>query len=131
MTDFAQPGIEEERVSGAWTTKRTLKERKQQATKEKKERKLLHSDLMWAAKRRYLTEEEWIRLHYLDREFGKWGPERAEFEFKQMEMLREHFKAFDSKAEDSFLSVLDAHVARQGQIARNLEKQNQKPIVSF
>jgi hypothetical protein len=119
----------EEKVSGAWTTKRSLKEKRQELQKEKKESKLRHSDLMWAAKRRYLNEQEWVELHMLDRDFGKWGPERAEFEFNEMAMLRERFKAFNENSKDIYVSALAAHLAKHKQIADDLEKQNQKPLV--
>jgi hypothetical protein len=66
----------------------------QRTSKEQKRaNKLRHSDLMWAAKRRYLPWNEWNELLTLDRELGKWGPERAEYEFAALSGIRDHFYA--------------------------------------
>lgn len=46
---------------------------------------------MWAAKRRYLLDEEWYELYDLNSKYGKWGPEQTEHEFAALSGLRHFF----------------------------------------
>jgi hypothetical protein len=92
----------------------TRKESQLKAKVEKaknKEEKLRHKDLMWAAKRRYLTDAEWYELHRLDRTHGKWGPEQAEYEFGVLGELREYYSRNSVGSKCPALNALERHIA--------------------
>lgn len=110
--------------------KQRLEEKKQEAAKEREEKRRLrlrHKDLMWCAKRRYLSDEEWYELHKLDNVYGKWGPEQAEYEFGKLAQLREYWHRHDRVKEgDPHLDALQKHLAlheeRQHGEGRELSK---------
>lgn len=92
----------------------TRKESEQRAKIEKQRRRedrLRHKDLMWAAKRRYLNNEEWYELHVLDRTYGQWGPEQAEYEFGVLSELREYYARNSVGSKCPTLNALQKHLA--------------------
>lgn len=92
-------------------TRKEAQERAKIDKQRKREDKLRHKDLMWAAKRRYLTDEEWYELHILDRTHGKWGPEQAEYEFKVLSDLREFYGRNSVGSKCPHLNALERHIA--------------------
>lgn len=90
-----------------------------------------HKDLLWAAKRRYLSDDEWYELHLLDRTFGKWGEEQAEYEFGILSELREYFKKHEVGSKCPHMNAIERHLALNNERINNEKKNNSKPIVKF
>lgn len=110
-------------------SRRETEEKKRQEKEEKQQNKLRHKDLMWAAKRRYLDDSEWYELFVLDRTFGKWGPEQAEYEFGILSELREFFKRHKVGSKCPHMNALEQHLARHAEKTKQEEKQKTKKIV--
>lgn len=110
-------------------TKREAQERARQDKKERREQKLRHKDLLWSAKRRYLTDNEWYELHVLDRTFGKWGEEQAEYEFGILGEMREFFKRHEVGSKCPHMNALERHLALHSEQKQTEEKQKAKKIV--
>ena len=97
---------------------------------EKRRLKLRHKDLMWAARKRYLNDDEWYELHKLDNVHGKWGPEQAEYEFGKLAQLREYWQRHDRVKEgDPHLNALQKHLALHEERLETEEKIASKKIV--
>ena len=92
-------------------SRKEAQERARQEKEQKRMNKLKHKDLLWAAKRRYLTDDEWYELHFLDRTFGKWGPEQAEYEFGILEEMRQFFKRHEVGSKCPHMNALEKHLA--------------------
>jgi hypothetical protein len=108
------------------------REAQEKARKEKEDRrknKLRHKDLLWAAKRRYLDDQEWYELFVLDRTFGKWGEEQAAYEFGKLEELREFFKRHAVGSKCPHLNALEKHLALHAEKEETQAKQSKKKIV--
>ena len=108
------------------------REAQEKARKEKEDRrknKLRHKDLLWAAKRRYLDDQEWYELFVLDRTFGKWGEEQAAYEFGKLEELREFFKRHAVGSKCPHLNALEKHLALHAEKKETQAKQKTKKIV--
>lgn len=108
------------------------REAQEKARKEKEDRrknKLRHKDLLWAAKRRYLDDQEWYELFVLDRTFGKWGEEQAAYEFGKLEELREFFKRHAVGSKCPHLNALEKHLALHAEKEETQAKQNKKKVV--
>jgi hypothetical protein len=108
------------------------REAQEKARKEKEDRrknKLRHKDLLWAAKRRYLDDQEWYELFVLDRTFGKWGEEQAAYEFGKLEELREFFKRHAVGSKCPHLNALEKHLALHAEKEETQAKQKTKKIV--
>jgi hypothetical protein len=114
-----------------WKSKRQVKEEKQQAAAEQRTKKLRHKDLFWAAKRRYLTDQEWYELHTLDREFGKWGPEQAEHEFNLLSELRDYFKRHEVGSSCPHMNALQRHLALHAEKQKKEKEEASKRLVAF
>jgi hypothetical protein len=110
-------------------TKREAQERKSAEREQKRADKLTYSDLMWAAKRRYLDEEEWYKLHQLHKTYGKWGPERSEYEFGILEEMREFFKRHQVGSKCPHMNALEKHLAMHAEQQKVEEKEKNKKIV--
>lgn len=112
-------------------TRRESQERRKTEREQKRNEKLKYTDLMWAAKRRYLDDTEWYQLFQLHKTYGSWGPERSEYEFGVLEELRAYFKrhAVGSKAPE--LNALERHLAMHAerQIAIKKEQDRIKNLV--
>lgn len=113
----------------SWKSKRQVKEEQQQEKANQREKKLRHKDLLWAAKRRYLDDKEWYELHLLDRQFGKWGPEQAEYEFNLLSELREYFQRHEVGSKCPHMNALQRHLAQHAQRQEDQEKNAKKKIV--
>lgn len=114
-----------------WKSQRQIKEEKRILAVEKKAQKLRHKDLFWAAKRRFLTDEEWYELHALDREFGKWGPEQAEYEFNLLSELRDYFRRHEVGSSCPHMNALQRHLALHAEQQKKEEKEASKRLVAF
>jgi hypothetical protein len=113
----------------SWKSKRQIKEEQQKQKANQREKKLRYKDLLWASKRRYLDDNEWYELHVLDREFGKWGPEQAEYEFNLLSELREYFKRHEVGSKCPHMNALQRHLAQHSQRQEDQEKIKKKKIV--
>jgi hypothetical protein len=110
-------------------SRRELQERARQEKEQKRQNKLRHKDLMWAAKRRYLDDNEWYELFTLDRTFGKWGPEQAEYEFGILEELRNFFHRHQVGSKCPHMNALEKHIAMHKEKQEQEQKQKGKRIV--
>lgn len=110
-------------------TRREAQERARAEKQERREKKLRHRDLMWACRRRYLDDQEWYELHMLDRTYGKWGPEQAEYEFGILEELRNFFKRHEVGSKCPHLNALERHLALHNEKEQNEKKQKTKRTV--
>jgi hypothetical protein len=107
-------------------TRREAQDKKRIEREQKRNEKLLYSDLMWAAKRRYLDDKEWYQLFQLHKTYGSWGPERSEYEFGILEEMRTYFKrhAVGSKAPE--LNALERHLAMYAEQQKVIEKEQSR-----
>lgn len=112
-----------------FVSRREAKERAAQEKQQRRDNKLRHKDLLWAAKRRYLNDEEWYELFLLDRTHGKWGPEQAEYEFGILEELREFFKRNEVGSKCPHMNALQRHLANHAQRTKDEEKASAKKLV--
>lgn len=110
-------------------TKREAKQRAQDERAEKRREKLYYGDLLWAAKRRYLTDKEWYDLHKLNEVYGSWGPERSEYEFSVLGEMREFFKRHQVGSKCPHLNALQQHLANHSEAVEREEKQANKKLV--
>lgn len=110
-------------------SRREAQERARQEKKQKREEKLYYSDLMWAARRRYLTDKEWYDLHKLSQVHGSWGPERSEYEFGVLGELREFFKRHAVGSKCPHMNALEKHLALHAEKQETEVKQKTKKIV--
>ena len=108
-------------------TRREAQERARQEKEDKRKNKLRHRDLMWAAKRRYLDDKEWYELFMLDRTYGKWGAEQAEYEFGILSELRDFWKRHEVGSKCPHTNALQRHLAQHAE----QEKVTKKRIVKF
>jgi hypothetical protein len=109
-----------------FVSRREAQENKKLEREQKRNEKLKYADLMWAAKRRYLDDTEWYQLFQLHKVYGKWGPERSEYEFGVLEELRAYFKrhAVGSKAPE--LNALERHLALYAEQQKTIEKEQDR-----
>lgn len=112
-------------------SRREAQERARQEKEQKRADKLRHKDLMWAAKRRYLDDKEWYELFQLDKRFGKWGEEQAEYEFGILEELRNFYKRHEVGSKCPHVNALQRHLANHEENKKTDKKQKAKPIVKF
>ena len=107
-------------------TRRESQERRKTEREKKRNERLKYTDLMWAAKRRYLDDTEWYQLFQLHKTYGNWGPERSEYEFGILEELRAYFKrhAVGSKAPE--LNALERHLALYAEQQEVIEKEQNR-----
>lgn len=112
-----------------FVTRREARERAGKEKEQKRKDKLRHKDLLWAAKRRWLTDQEWYELHVLDRTFGTWGDEQAEFEFGLLGELREYFKRHEVGSKCPHMNALQRHLALHKEQQETEKKQKSKKLV--
>jgi hypothetical protein len=112
-------------------SRREAQERARQEKEQKRANKLRHKDLLWAAKRRYLDDQEWYELFVLDRTFGKWGAEQAEYEFGILSELRDFFKRHEVGSKCPHTNALQRHLAMHNEKQENDKKQKNKRVVNF
>lgn len=110
-------------------SRREAQERARQEKEQKRLNKLKHKDLLWAAKRRYLDDDEWYQLHLLDRTFGKWGPEQAAYEFGVLEEMRQFFKRHEVGSKCPHMNALEKHLALHAEKEQIEAKQKSKRTV--
>jgi hypothetical protein len=110
-------------------SRREAQERARKEKEQKRQDKLRHKDLLWAANRRYLDDQEWYELFVLDRTFGKWGPEQAEYEFGKLGELREFFARHAVGSKCPHLNALEKHLALHAEKEETQAKQKSKKIV--
>jgi hypothetical protein len=110
-------------------TKREAKERAKTEREQKRREKLYFSDLLWSAKRRWLTDSEWYDLHKLNEVYGNWGPERSEYEFGLLADLREYFKRHQVGSKCPHMNALEKHLAMHAEKQKTEEVKAAKPIV--
>lgn len=84
---------------------------------------------MWAAKRRYLDDSEWYELFTLDRTFGKWGEEQAEYEFGILSELRDFWKRHEVGSKCPHTNALQRHLAQHAEQTENETKSKAKKLV--
>jgi hypothetical protein len=110
-------------------TRREAQQRAKDDRAEKRKEKLYFSDLLWAAKRRYLTEKEWYDLHKLNEVYGSWGPERSEYELGVLSEMREFFGRHQVGSKCPHLNALEKHLANHAEVTQREEKVASKKIV--
>jgi hypothetical protein len=110
-------------------TRREAQERARQEKEDKRKNKLRHKDLMWAAKRRYLDDKEWYELFMLDRTYGKWGAEQAEYEFGILSELRDFWKRHEVGSKCPHTNALQRHLAQHAEQTENETKRKSKKLV--
>lgn len=110
-------------------SRREAQEKARQEKEQRRQNKLRHKDLLWAAKRRFLSDEEWYELHMLDRTFGKWGAEQAEYEFGVLSELREFFKRHAVGSKCPHMNALEKHLALHAEKQETEAKQKAKKVV--
>jgi len=110
-------------------SRRESQERARQEKAQRREQKLRHSDLLWAARRRYLDDKEWYELHVLDRTYGKFGPERAAYEFGILEELRDFFRRHEVGSKCPNTNALQRHLAIHAEQTKNETKRKNKKLV--
>jgi len=110
-------------------SRREAQEKARQEKEQRRKNKLRHKDLLWAAKRRYLDDQEWYELFVLDRTFGKWGEEQAAYEFGKLEELREFFKRHSVGSKCPHLNALEKHLALHAEQEKTQAKQSKKKVV--
>jgi len=110
-------------------SRREAQEKARQEKERRRQNKLRHKDLLWAAKRRYLDDQEWYELFLLDRTFGKWGPEQAEYEFGVLSELREFFKRHEVGSKCPHMNALEKHLAMHAEKQKTQAKQKAKKVV--
>jgi hypothetical protein len=110
-------------------SRREAQERARKEKENRRKNKLRHKDLLWAANRRYLNDQEWYELFVLDRTFGKWGEEQAAYEFGKLEELREFFKRHAVGSKCPHLNALEKHLALHAEKEQIQAKQKSKKIV--
>ena len=110
-------------------SRREAQEKARQEKEQRRKNKLRHKDLLWAAKRRYLDDQEWYELFVLDRTFGKWGEEQAAYEFGKLEELREFFKRHAVGSKCPHLNALEKHLALHAEKEEMQAKQSKKKVV--
>lgn len=111
----------------AFISRREARERARKEKEQKRKDKLRHKDLMWAAKRRYLDDNEWYELFVLDRTFGRWGPEQAEYEFGVLSELREFFARHQVGSKCPHMNALERHLALHKEKTETKQK-SKKPV---
>jgi hypothetical protein len=112
-----------------FVSRREAQQRAREDKEQKRQDKLRHKDLLWAAKRRYLDDSEWYELFILDRTFGKWGPEQAEYEFGVLQELREFFGRHQVGSKCPHMNALEKHFALHAEKEKTEAKQESKKIV--
>jgi hypothetical protein len=110
-------------------TKREAQQRAKEEKEQKRQDKLHYSDLMWAAKRRYLDDKEWYEMHKLHMTYGTWGPERSEYEFGILEEMRKFFERHEVGSKAPELNALEKHLAMHAEKQERQEKEKNKKIV--
>lgn len=110
-------------------TRREAQQRAKSEREEKRKQKLYFSDLLWAAKRRYLNDKEWYDLHKLNDVYGSWGPERSEYEFHVLGEMREFFKRHQVGSKCPHLNALEKHLANHAEAVKQDEKRASKKLV--
>lgn len=111
-------------------SRREAKEEKAIEKEQRRQNKLRHKDLLWSAKRRFLSDEEWYELHVLDRTFGKWGEEQAAYEFGVLAELREFFARHQVGSKSPELNALEKHLAMHAEKTQQEQKQKSKKVVT-
>jgi hypothetical protein len=111
-------------------TRREAKERAKAEKEQRRSQKLHFSDLLWASKRRYLSDSEWYDLHKLNETHGTWGPERSEYEFAILADLREYFKRHQVGSKCPHMNALEKHLAMHAEQQELRNKEKQKTIVT-
>jgi hypothetical protein len=107
-------------------SRREAQENKNLEREQKRNDKLKYSDLMWAAKRRYLDDSEWYQLFQLHKVYGKWGPERSEHEFGILEEMREFFKRHAVGSKSPELNALEKHFAMHAEQQKIVQKEQDR-----
>lgn len=110
-------------------TRREAKQRAKDAREQKRKDKLHFSDLLWASKRRYLSDQEWYQLHKLNEVYGTWGPERSEYELGILSEMREFFKRNQVGSKCPHMDALQKHLANHADSLRQEEKEAKKKTV--
>jgi hypothetical protein len=107
-------------------SRREAQEQKRIEKEQKRNEKLQYSDLMWAAKRRYLDDSEWYQLFQLHKVYGNWGPERSEYEFGILEEMRSFFKRHAVGSKSPELNALERHLAMHAEQQIVIEKEENR-----
>lgn len=110
-------------------SRRDARETKREEKEEKKKLKLYYSDLLWAAKRRYLSDKELHDLYKLAPTYSNWGPERMEHELGELEKLREFFGRHQVGNQSPELNALQKHLGLHEERQQREEKELSKKIV--
>lgn len=109
-----------------FVSRREAQEKKRNEREQKRNEKLKYTDLMWAAKRRYLDDSEWYQLFQLHKVYGKWGPERSEYEFGILEEMREFFKRHAVGSKSPELNALERHLAMHAEQQKIVQKEQDR-----
>ena len=109
-----------------------LEEKKLEAAERRKETRRLkryYSDLVWASKRRLLSEKEVYDLYKLSEEYSNYGPERLEYELDQAMKVQEFFKRHAKNSDDPYMNALQKHLYDYNEKTERLEKNSSKKLV--
>lgn len=110
-------------------SRREAQEKKRLEAKRKREEKLYYSDLIWLAKREWITDKELHDLYKLAPIYSNWGPRRMQHELEEIERLREFFGRHQVGENAPEMSALEKHIALYKQKQDNDANQKSKKLV--
>lgn len=110
-------------------SRREAQEKKRLEAKRKREEKLYYSDLIWLAKREWITDKELHDLYKLAPIYSNWGPRRMQHELGEIERLREFFGRHQVGENAPEMNALEKHIALYKQKQENDANQKSKKLV--
>ena len=110
-------------------SRREAQEKKRLEKQRKREEKLYYSDLIWLAKREWLTDKELHDLYKLAPIYSNWGPRRMQHELEEIERLRNFFGRHQVGQNSPHLDALQKHLAMHAEKQENQERQKKKKLV--
>ena len=110
-------------------SRREAQEKKRLEAKRKREEKLYYSDLIWLAKREWITDKELHDLYKLAPIYSNWGPRRMQHELEEIERLREFFGRHQVGENAPEMNALEKHIALYKQKQENDASQKSKKLV--
>lgn len=110
-------------------SRREAQEKKRLEKQRKREEKLYYSDLIWLAKREWLTDKELHDLYKLAPIYSNWGPRRMQHELEEIERLREYFARHQVGDNAPKMNALEKHIAIYKERQEIKEKEAGKTLV--
>lgn len=110
-------------------SRRESQERARQEKEQKRQEKLYYSDLIWLAKREWITDKELHDLYKLAPIYSNWGPRRLEHELGEIERLREFFACHGVGENAPKTNALEKHIALYKEQQEREKKEADKTVV--